>query len=104
MVSMSGTFDALLRWLRTKGVQGQKPFHQLRKLFSSAVDEAHAVHARIGVTGFFRSLARDQSRSTPLAALIRAAKAFRKRAPVKLNGFDHCHRIVQQFRKLALSS
>jgi hypothetical protein len=57
-------------------VQGQKPFHQLRKLFSSAVDDAHGIHARIGRTGFFGSLARDQSRSTPLAALIRAAKAF----------------------------
>jgi integrase len=29
-------FDSLLAWLRAKGVQGSKPFHQLRKLYGSA--------------------------------------------------------------------
>jgi integrase len=38
------TFDALLAWLRAKGVQGQKPFHALRKLFGSAVAELHGIH------------------------------------------------------------
>jgi integrase len=38
------TFDGLLGWLRSKGVQGQKPFHQLRKLFGSAMAEAHGIH------------------------------------------------------------
>ena len=37
-------FDALLDWLRAKGVQGQKPFHQLRKLFGSAIAERHGIH------------------------------------------------------------
>jgi integrase len=38
------TFDGLLGCLRSKGVQGQKPFHQLRKLFGSAFAEAHGIH------------------------------------------------------------
>jgi hypothetical protein len=38
------TFDALLGWLRAKGVQGQKPFHALRKLLGSAVAELHGIH------------------------------------------------------------
>jgi integrase len=37
-------FDALLAWLRAKGVQGQKPFHVLRKLFGSAITERHGIH------------------------------------------------------------
>lgn len=37
-------FDELLEWLRAKGVQGQKPFHVLRKLFGSAVAELHGIH------------------------------------------------------------
>jgi integrase len=37
-------FDDLLAWLRSKGVQGQKPFHNLRKLFGSAVAELHGIH------------------------------------------------------------
>jgi integrase len=38
------TFDGLLAWLRTKGVQGQKPFHQLRKLFGSELAQRHGIH------------------------------------------------------------
>jgi integrase len=38
------TFDGLLDWLRTKGVQGQKPFHQLRKLYGSVMAETHGIH------------------------------------------------------------
>jgi hypothetical protein len=38
------TFDALLAWLRTKGVQGRKPFQQLRKLFGSAVTGTQGIH------------------------------------------------------------
>ena len=38
------TFDDLLAWLRVKGVQGQKPFHNLRKLFGSEVAELHGIH------------------------------------------------------------
>lgn len=38
------TFDGLLSWLRSKGMHGQKPFHQLCKLFGSAVAEAHGIH------------------------------------------------------------
>jgi integrase len=37
-------FDSLLAWLRAKGVQGSKPFHQLRKLYGSALAEAHGIH------------------------------------------------------------
>lgn len=37
-------FDSLLGWLRAKGVQGTKPFHQLRKLYGSALAEAHGIH------------------------------------------------------------
>src|SRR5260370_34467324 len=35
---------SLLAWLRSKDVQGQKPFHALRKLFGSAVAELHGIH------------------------------------------------------------
>ena len=38
------TFDGLLAWLRAKGVQGQKPFHQLRKLFGSELAQRHGIH------------------------------------------------------------
>jgi integrase len=38
-------FDALLVWLRAKGVQGQKPFHTLRKLYGSAMADKHGLHA-----------------------------------------------------------
>jgi integrase len=38
------TFNALLAWLRAKGVQGQKPFHQLRKLFGSELAQRHGIH------------------------------------------------------------
>ncbi|HET9373893.1 MAG TPA: tyrosine-type recombinase/integrase [Chthoniobacterales bacterium] len=37
-------FDSLLAWLRAKGVQGQKPFHALRKLFGSTMAELHGIH------------------------------------------------------------
>jgi integrase len=37
-------FNSLLAWLRAKGVQGSKPFHQLRKLYGSALAEAHGIH------------------------------------------------------------
>jgi hypothetical protein len=40
-----GVFDALVAWLRAKGVQGQKPFHQLRKLYGSALSARHGIHA-----------------------------------------------------------
>jgi integrase len=57
------TFDELLAWLRSKGVQGQKPFHNLRKLFGSAVVERHGIfvgsaslrHSNIGTTSEFYS-------------------------------------------------
>jgi integrase len=39
------TFKALLGWLRKKGVQGNKPFHALRKLYGSALAELHGIHA-----------------------------------------------------------
>jgi integrase len=38
-------FEALLGWLRGKGVQGNKPFHALRKLFGSLLAEKHGIHA-----------------------------------------------------------
>jgi integrase len=38
-------FDALLEWLRSKGVTSQKPFHALRKLYGSAVADKHGLHA-----------------------------------------------------------
>jgi integrase len=39
----SETFDSLLAWLRAKGVQGQKPFHVLRKLFGSEMASLHGL-------------------------------------------------------------
>jgi integrase len=39
------TFKALLGWLREKGVQGNKPIHQLRKLYGSALADLHGIHA-----------------------------------------------------------
>ena len=38
-------FDGLLAWLRAKGVQGQKPFHALRKLYGSVLADKHGLHA-----------------------------------------------------------
>lgn len=39
------TFKALVRWLREKGVQGNKPLHALRKLYGSALADLHGLHA-----------------------------------------------------------
>jgi integrase len=39
------TFAGLLCWLREKGVQGNKPLHQLRKLYGSAIADLHGLHA-----------------------------------------------------------
>jgi integrase len=39
------TFQALLQWLRAKGVQGHKPIHVLRKLYGSALADLHGLHA-----------------------------------------------------------
>jgi integrase len=38
-------FAALLGWLRSKGVQGNKPLHQMRKLYGSALADLHGLHA-----------------------------------------------------------
>jgi hypothetical protein len=38
-------FQALLGWLREKGVQGNKPLHQMRKLYGSALADLHGLHA-----------------------------------------------------------
>ena len=37
------TFKALIRWLREKGVQGNKPLHQMRKLYGSALADLHGL-------------------------------------------------------------
>jgi integrase len=39
------TFIYLLRWLKGKGVQGNKPFHALRKLYGSVLAERYGIHA-----------------------------------------------------------
>jgi integrase len=39
------TFQALLKWLRGKGIEGNKPFHVLRKLYGSALADLHGLHA-----------------------------------------------------------
>ena len=39
------TFKALVEWLRSKGVQGNKPLHTLRKLYGSALADLHGLHA-----------------------------------------------------------
>ena len=39
------TFKTLLGWLREKGVQGNMPFHALRKLYGSALAKLHGIHA-----------------------------------------------------------
>jgi integrase len=38
-------FDRLNAWLRTKGVNAQKPLHTLRKEYGSLINNAHGVHA-----------------------------------------------------------
>ncbi len=38
-------WGSLLGWLRAKGIQGNKPFHALRKLFGSAIADRHGLHA-----------------------------------------------------------
>jgi len=38
-------FDRLLGWLRAQGVQGARPLHQLRKLYGSALNDLHGIHA-----------------------------------------------------------
>jgi integrase len=37
-------FEFLLDWLRSKGVVGNKPLHQLRKLYGSALSDLHGIH------------------------------------------------------------
>lgn len=39
------TFEALVGWLRSKRVQGNKPLHALRKLYGSALADLHGLHA-----------------------------------------------------------
>ena len=38
------TFESLLDWLRPKGVTGNKPLHQLRKLYGSEMASVHGIH------------------------------------------------------------
>ena len=38
------TFKSLLDWLRSKGVQGYKPIHQMRKLYGSVMADLHGIH------------------------------------------------------------
>jgi integrase len=38
-------FDALNAWLRSKGVNTQKPLHTLRKEYGSLINKAHGIHA-----------------------------------------------------------
>jgi integrase len=37
------TFKRLVEWLRSKGVQGNKPFHALRKMYGSALADLHGL-------------------------------------------------------------
>ena len=54
-------FDALNAWLRSKGVNTQKPLHTLRKEYGSLINEVHEIqaaskalrHAGINVTNNF---------------------------------------------------
>lgn len=54
-------FDALISWLRSKGVTGNKPIHTLRKEFGSLINQEHGVfqasrllrHSRIDVTAAY---------------------------------------------------
>jgi integrase len=39
------TFKALVEWLRSKGVRGNKPLHALRKFYGSALADLHGLHA-----------------------------------------------------------
>jgi hypothetical protein len=55
------TFQALLGWLRAKGVQGDKPLRQLRKLYGSALADQFGLlaaspalrHANVTTTSAF---------------------------------------------------
>ena len=39
------TFDGLTAWLRGKGVDAQKPLHELRKEFGSVIANEHGIYA-----------------------------------------------------------
>jgi integrase len=41
-------FDRLTTWLRSKGVNGNKPLHTLRKEFGSEINAVHGIHAASG--------------------------------------------------------
>jgi integrase len=85
------TFESLLTWLRAKGVQGHKPFHTLRKLFGSAVAEAHGIyvasaslrHADISSTTQFYSDRRIKLTSGLGAVLSEGAATTRFVPPEK---------------------
>jgi integrase len=38
-------FDRLNAWLRSKGVNTQKPLHTLRKEYGSLINNVHGIHA-----------------------------------------------------------
>jgi integrase len=39
------TFNRLVNWLRAQGIEGDKPFHVLRKIFGSLIVEKHGIFA-----------------------------------------------------------
>jgi integrase len=39
-----GVFDSLLGWLREKGITSQRPFHLLRKMYGSVLNDLHGIH------------------------------------------------------------
>jgi integrase len=76
-----GVFDALLAWLRAKGVEGQKPFHNLRKLFGSVMAQEHGLavasgalrHADLRTTAEFY-IDRTTKRTPGFAAVLSGGK------------------------------
>jgi integrase len=38
-------FDRLVEWLRSKGIDKEKPLHELRKEFDSKINDKYGIHA-----------------------------------------------------------
>jgi integrase len=41
----AATFDGLIDWLRTRGIEGEKPLHTLRKEFGSLIAQRYGIYA-----------------------------------------------------------
>jgi hypothetical protein len=90
-------FDKLNAWLRSKGVNTQKPSHTLRKEYGSLINKVHGIHAAskalrhadISVTNNFYTDSR--ARVTP-----GLGKLFARRKPAKASSARRRLRIAHK--------